>query len=55
MGWVDKSVGSLARIGVDPEDDQDLRERKTLLVLLAVLILPVSALWGARTSPSARR
>jgi adenylate cyclase len=46
IGWVDNGVGSLARIGVDLEDDQDLREKKTLLVLLAVLILPVSALWG---------
>jgi adenylate cyclase len=37
----------LARIGADPEDDQEQREKKTLLVLLAVLILPVSAVWGS--------
>jgi len=36
----------LARIGADPDDDQELRQKKTLLVLLAVLILPVSAVWG---------
>jgi class 3 adenylate cyclase len=36
----------LVRIGADPHDDDDLRERKALLVLLAVLILPVSAVWG---------
>jgi adenylate cyclase len=37
----------LAGIGVRPEDDDDLRQKKTLLVLLAVLILPVSVVWGA--------
>jgi guanylate cyclase len=40
-------VGLLARIGVGPEDDKELREKKTLLVLLAVLILPVSLVWGS--------
>ena len=38
---------SLARIGADPRDDEDLRQRKALLVLLALLILPVAAAWGA--------
>jgi adenylate cyclase len=37
----------LGGIGVRPDDDDDLRQRKTLLVLLAVLILPVSVVWGA--------
>ncbi len=37
----------LALIGADPHDDEDLRARKALLVLISVLILPVSALWGA--------
>jgi guanylate cyclase len=46
MGWIVNRAAVLARIGADPEDDQDLRQKKTLLVLLAVLILPVSALWG---------
>ena len=36
----------LARIGADPGDDEDLRQKKRLLVLLAVLIAPVSAVWG---------
>jgi adenylate cyclase len=36
----------LGRIGADPWDDEDLRHRKALLVLLAVLILPISAVWG---------
>jgi guanylate cyclase len=35
------------RIGADPRDDEDLRARKALLVLISVLILPVAALWGA--------
>jgi adenylate cyclase len=37
----------LAFIGADPHDDEDLRARKALLVLISVLILPISALWGA--------
>ena len=36
----------LAHVGADPSDDEDLRARKALLVLISVLILPVSALWG---------
>jgi adenylate cyclase len=37
----------LAQVGADPHDDEDLRARKALLVLISVLILPVAALWGA--------
>ena len=37
----------LPRIGADPQDDDDLRQKKALLVLLAVLILPVSLVWGS--------
>ena len=40
-------MARLARLGVDPADDEDLRHKKTLLVLLAVLILPVSVVWGS--------
>jgi guanylate cyclase len=36
----------LRRIGADPRDDEDLRQKKALLVLLAVLIAPLSAVWG---------
>ena len=36
----------LARIGADVRDDEELRRKKALVVLIAVLILPVSALWG---------
>jgi guanylate cyclase len=37
----------VAAIGADPADDEDLRARKALLVLISILILPVAALWGA--------
>lgn len=37
----------LAQIGTDPGDDADTRERKRLLVLTALLILPVAIAWGA--------
>ncbi len=46
FGWIDNGVGLLARIGADPLDNEELRQKKALLVLIAVLILPVSAVWG---------
>jgi guanylate cyclase len=46
VGWIANRAALLATIGADPEDDDELRQKKTLLVLLAVLILPVSAVWG---------
>ena len=45
-GWMAGVTTALGRIGADPGDDQQLRQRKTLLVLLAVLIAPVSVIWG---------
>src|SRR4029453_19000435 len=45
--WIDNAAALLSRIGADPEDDQEVRQRKSLLVLLAVLILPVSVVWGS--------
>ena len=45
-GWIADLVARLGGIGVHPEDDEELREKKALLVLVAVLILPVSAVWG---------
>src|SRR5262245_53791055 len=36
----------LALVGADPHDDEDLRARKALLVLISVLILPIAAIWG---------
>jgi adenylate cyclase len=46
VGWIANRAALLARIGADPEDDQELRQKKALLVLLAILILPVSVVWG---------
>jgi adenylate cyclase len=42
----DRMVARLARIGADPQDDDDTRASKALLVLISVLILPISALWA---------
>jgi adenylate cyclase len=47
MHLLDRITARLALVGADPHDDEDLRARKALLVLISVLILPVSALWGA--------
>ncbi len=45
--WITNTAALLARIGADPQDDEELRQKKRLLVLLAVLILPVSVVWGS--------
>jgi len=45
-GWFAGRAAALARIGADPRDGHELRQKKALLVTLAVLILPISALWG---------
>ncbi len=39
-------LAHLARIGADPQDDDDTRADKALLVLISVLILPVALLWS---------
>ena len=39
-------VARLARIGASPADDEEMRLRKSLLVLIALLILPISLVWG---------
>lgn len=46
IGRIAQGAALLARIGADPRDDEDLRQKKALLVLVAILILPVSTVWG---------
>ena len=43
---VESALVRLAQVGVDATDDENARQRKTLLVLVAVLILPISLVWG---------
>ena len=47
VGWIANGAALLARIGADARDDEELRQKKALLVLLAILILPVSVVWGS--------
>jgi hypothetical protein len=44
--WIDDAAARLARLGAAPQDDEDLRQKKALLVLIVALILPVSVVWG---------
>ena len=37
----------LAMVGADPQDDEKTRQRKELLVLTSVLILPIAVVWGS--------
>jgi len=43
----DSALARVSLIGADPRDDEDLRLRKALLVFIAVMILPVSFVWGS--------
>jgi adenylate cyclase len=43
----DAVLTRVAQIGADPGDDEDMRARKALLVVISLLILPIAALWGA--------
>ena len=36
----------VARIGADPLDDEELRQKKALLVVVTIIILPISLVWG---------
>ena len=40
--WLDRA----ARIGADPGDDDEIRLRKALLVVVCILILPIALVWG---------
>ncbi len=40
-------IARLAQVGADPRDDADTRNSKALLLLISVLILPISLLWGS--------
>ena len=44
---LERALERLAQVGADPADDPDTRERKALLVLISVLILPIAVVWGA--------
>jgi guanylate cyclase len=45
-GWISGAAAFLARIGADPRDDEELRRKKGLLVLIAVVIAPIAVVWG---------
>lgn len=47
VGRIAGATAAFARIGADPRDNEESRQKKALLVLLAVLILPVSLVWGS--------
>jgi guanylate cyclase len=42
----DGLLARLAELGADPNDDEETRLRKALLVLIAILILPISGIWA---------
>ena len=43
---LDRTLARLGNVGADPDDDEDTRLQKALLVLISILILPVSFVWA---------
>ena len=43
---VESALARLALVGADDADDEELRLRKALLLLISLLILPISLVWG---------
>jgi adenylate cyclase len=43
---LDSALLRLADAGAEPHDDEETRIQKALLVLIAILILPISAIWA---------
>jgi adenylate cyclase len=43
---LETALARLAAIGADSRDDEETRDRKALLVLVSILILPISLLWA---------
>jgi guanylate cyclase len=44
---LDSALVRLAEVGAGPHDDEETRLQKALLVLIAIVILPISAIWAA--------
>jgi adenylate cyclase len=40
-------LARLRSLGLDPRDDEPTKQKKALLVLISVLILPIAVLWGS--------
>lgn len=40
-------LARLRSVGADPRDDEQMRQRKALLLLISVLILPIAVVWGS--------
>ena len=43
---LDRVLRQLSRVGANPRDDEEMRLRKALLVLISILILPVAFIWA---------
>jgi adenylate cyclase len=43
---LDSALARLAEVGAGPYDDEETRLQKAVLVLIAIVILPISAIWA---------
>jgi adenylate cyclase len=44
---LDSALVRLAEVGAEPNDDEEARLQKALLILIAIVILPISGIWAA--------
>ena len=44
---VESALARLAQVGADERDDEEMRLRKALLLLISLLILPIALVWGS--------
>ena len=44
---IESALARLAQVGADDHDDEELRLRKALLLLISLLILPIALVWGS--------
>ena len=44
---VSRLLGRVLAVGAEPDDDEDTRLRKVLLLVLALAITPLALAWGA--------
>jgi guanylate cyclase len=46
-GAAERAMARLAEVGAEPEDDDEARASKALLLLISILVLPISLIWGS--------
>jgi hypothetical protein len=46
QAMLQKAFSRVAQIGIDPQDSDEIRLQKTLMVVIALMVIPAAVLWG---------